>query len=86
MLADAHNFGSETKKAAGTPLYMSLGQSGSILGSHLFPSTEGPRYVYVLSPLCARCIPDHEHARLAKALLSPLVYCSWQEYRHLFSL
>ncbi|RPD81550.1 MFS general substrate transporter [Lentinus tigrinus ALCF2SS1-7] len=41
----AHNFGSETKKAAGTPLYMSLGQGGSILGSHLFPSTQGPRYI-----------------------------------------
>ncbi len=42
---DAHNFGSESKKAAGTPLYMSLGQGGSVLGSHLFPSTEGPRYM-----------------------------------------
>ncbi|TFK85656.1 MFS general substrate transporter [Polyporus arcularius HHB13444] len=41
----AHNFGSESKKAAGTPLYMSLGQGGSVLGSHLFPSTEGPRYI-----------------------------------------
>ena len=41
----AHNLGSETKKAAGSPLYMAIGQSGSILGSHLFPKTEGPRYM-----------------------------------------
>jgi MFS transporter, ACS family, DAL5 transporter family protein len=42
---DAHNLGSETKRATGTPLYMAIGQCGSILGSHLFPSIEGPRYM-----------------------------------------
>ncbi|KAH9171393.1 MFS general substrate transporter [Lactarius sanguifluus] len=41
----AHNLGSETKRATGTPLYMAIGQTGSILGSHLFPSIEGPRYM-----------------------------------------
>ncbi|KAH9061131.1 MFS general substrate transporter [Lactarius vividus] len=41
----AHNLGSETKRATGTPLYMAIGQTGSILGSHLFPSIEGPRYI-----------------------------------------
>ncbi|KAH9003364.1 MFS general substrate transporter [Lactarius hatsudake] len=41
----AHNLGSETKRATGTPLYMAVGQTGSILGSHLFPSIEGPRYM-----------------------------------------
>ncbi|KAH9994691.1 MFS general substrate transporter [Russula vinacea] len=41
----AHNLGSETKRATGTPLYMAIGQCGSILGSHLFPTTEGPRYI-----------------------------------------
>ncbi|PPR02934.1 hypothetical protein CVT24_012164 [Panaeolus cyanescens] len=40
-----HNLGSETKKAAGIPVFMAIGQCGSILGSHLFPKTEGPRYV-----------------------------------------
>jgi len=41
----AHNLGSETKRATGTPLYMAIGQCGSILGSHLFPTAEGPRYM-----------------------------------------
>ncbi|KAI0760295.1 MFS general substrate transporter [Fomes fomentarius] len=41
----SHNFGSETKTAAGIPLFNSLGQCGSILGSHLFPSKDGPRYI-----------------------------------------
>lgn len=41
----AHNLGSETKKATGTPMYMAIGQCGSVLGSHIYPSTEGPRYM-----------------------------------------
>ncbi|TFY76493.1 hypothetical protein EWM64_g7519 [Hericium alpestre] len=41
----AHNLGSETKRATGTPMYMAIGQCGSVLGSHLFPATEGPRYI-----------------------------------------
>lgn len=47
----SHNLGSETKTAAGVPLFNSLGQCGSILGSHLFPSEEGPRYMSVTLPL-----------------------------------
>ena len=27
-------------------MYMAIGQCGSVLGSHLYPKTEGPRYVY----------------------------------------
>ena len=50
--AVSHNLGSETKKATGMPLYMSIGHCGSILGSHLFPTTEAPRYLYVV-----RCLP-----------------------------
>ena len=42
-----HNLGSETKRAAGIPLYGAIGQTGSILGSHLYPLTEGPAYSYV---------------------------------------
>ncbi|KAH9965175.1 major facilitator superfamily domain-containing protein [Russula dissimulans] len=41
----AHNLGSESKRATGTPLYMAIGQCGSVLGSHLFPAIEGPRYI-----------------------------------------
>lgn len=44
----AHNLGSETKKATGIPMYMAIGQCGSVLGSHIYPATEGPRYMYVL--------------------------------------
>ena len=45
LLVDAHNLGSETKRAAGIPMFMAIGQCGSILGSHLFPTTQGPRYM-----------------------------------------
>lgn len=41
----SHNLGSETKKATGIPIYMAIGQCGSVLGSHIYPSTEGPRYM-----------------------------------------
>lgn len=40
----AHNLGSETKKATGMPMFMAIGQFGSILGSHIYPKTEGPLY------------------------------------------
>ena len=43
-----HNLGSETKKAAGIPIFMAIGQCGSVLGSHLYPQTEGPRYMLVV--------------------------------------
>ncbi|KIM70573.1 hypothetical protein SCLCIDRAFT_18679 [Scleroderma citrinum Foug A] len=39
-----HNLGSETKRATGMPLFGAIGQCGSILGSHLYPLTEGPAY------------------------------------------
>jgi len=41
----AHNLGSETKRATGIPMFMAIGQCGSILGSHLYPKPEGPRYI-----------------------------------------
>ncbi|KII87878.1 hypothetical protein PLICRDRAFT_112035 [Plicaturopsis crispa FD-325 SS-3] len=41
----AHNLGSETKKATGIPMFMAIGQCGSILGSHIFPATDGPTYM-----------------------------------------
>ncbi|KZT03825.1 MFS general substrate transporter [Laetiporus sulphureus 93-53] len=49
----AHNLGSETKKATGIPMYMAIGQCGSILGSKIYPSTESPRYVKGLAVCCA---------------------------------
>ncbi|PIL23415.1 MFS general substrate transporter [Ganoderma sinense ZZ0214-1] len=48
----SHNLGSGTKKAAGMPLFMSIGHCGSILGSHLFPMTEAPRYVKGFAVTC----------------------------------
>lgn len=41
----AHNLGSETKRATGIPMFMAIGQCGSVLGSHLYPATEGPHYI-----------------------------------------
>lgn len=49
----ANNLGSETKRAAGIPLFMSIGQCGSVLGSHIFPLTEGPRYIKAFGISCA---------------------------------
>ncbi|KAF9467805.1 MFS general substrate transporter [Collybia nuda] len=40
----AHNLGSETKRATGIPMFMAIGQCGSVLGSHIYPKTEGPLY------------------------------------------
>ncbi|KAJ7778141.1 MFS general substrate transporter [Mycena metata] len=49
----AHNLGSETKRATGIPLFMSIGQCGSVLGSHIFPLAEGPRYIKGFGISCA---------------------------------
>jgi len=48
-----HNLGSESKRAAGMPLFMAIGQGGSILGAHIFPTTEGPTYVKGFAISCA---------------------------------
>jgi hypothetical protein len=52
----AHNLGSESKKAAGIPMFNAIGQCGSVLGSHIFPKTDGPRYRYVHLSLVAGVI------------------------------
>ncbi|KAJ7689412.1 MFS general substrate transporter [Mycena rosella] len=49
----AHNLGSETKRATGIPMFMGIGQCGSVLGSHIFPLTEGPRYIKGFGISCA---------------------------------
>lgn len=49
----AHNLGSETKKATGIPMFMAIGQCGSVLGSHLFPTIEGPKYIKGFAVTCA---------------------------------
>ena len=68
---DAHNLGSETKRATGMPLFMAIGLCGSILGSHIFPLTEAPLYTYVidsyssvLSPLTLKRV--HPQTRLCR--------------------
>lgn len=52
-LVVSHNLGSETKRATGIPLYMAIGQCGSVLGTHLFPATEGPKYTKGFAVSCA---------------------------------
>ncbi|KAJ3512418.1 hypothetical protein NMY22_g15336 [Coprinellus aureogranulatus] len=49
----SHNLGSETKKATGIPMFMAIGQCGSILGSHIFPKSEGPDYTRGFAICCA---------------------------------
>ncbi|KAF8549086.1 MFS general substrate transporter [Imleria badia] len=49
----AHNLGSESKRAAGIPLFMAIGQCGSVLGAHLYPTTDGPRYITGFATTCA---------------------------------
>ncbi|KAJ7100101.1 MFS general substrate transporter [Mycena belliarum] len=49
----AHNLGSETKRATGIPIFMAIGQCGSVLGSHIFPLKEGPRYIKGFGISCA---------------------------------
>ncbi|OCB89282.1 MFS general substrate transporter [Sanghuangporus baumii] len=49
----AHNLGSETKRATGIPMFMAIGQCGSVLGSHIYPSDEGPRYIKGFAVTCA---------------------------------
>jgi len=49
----AHNLGSETKKATGIPMFMAIGQCGSVLGSHIYPKTEQPAYTKGFAIGCA---------------------------------
>jgi len=48
----AHNLGSETKRATGIPMFMAIGQCGSVLGSQIYPSKEGPRYIKGFAVSC----------------------------------
>ncbi|RDX44401.1 MFS general substrate transporter [Lentinus brumalis] len=47
------NLASETKRATAMPLFQAIGQCGSILGSHVYPLTEGPRYLKGFAIDCA---------------------------------
>jgi hypothetical protein len=49
----AHNLGSESKRAAGIPMFMAIGQGGSILGTNLYPTADGPRYLCVVVIVCS---------------------------------
>ena len=52
FISVSHNLGSETKRATGAPLYMMVGQCGSVLGAHIFPATDGPRYIRGFAVSC----------------------------------
>ncbi|RPD75575.1 MFS general substrate transporter [Lentinus tigrinus ALCF2SS1-7] len=47
------NLASETKRATAMPFFQAIGQCGSILGSHIYVLTEGPRYLKGFSVDCA---------------------------------
>ncbi|EJU00031.1 MFS general substrate transporter [Dacryopinax primogenitus] len=40
-----YNMGSESKRAAGIPIFQGIGQCGSILGSNIYPLSDAPRYL-----------------------------------------
>ncbi|KAI6019896.1 major facilitator superfamily domain-containing protein [Pisolithus orientalis] len=44
---------SETKKAAGIPMFMAIGQCGSVLGANIYPASDGPRYLRGFTITCA---------------------------------
>ncbi|EJU04331.1 MFS general substrate transporter [Dacryopinax primogenitus] len=70
-----YNIGSESKRAAGIPLFQAIGQCGSVLGANLFPNAEAPRYflgfgvscgLLYLTGFCALCLTAYyryENAR-----------------------
>ncbi|KAJ6558015.1 hypothetical protein B0H19DRAFT_946845, partial [Mycena capillaripes] len=45
--------GQSVPRATGIPIFMSIGQCGSVLGSHIFPLTEQPRYIKGFGISCA---------------------------------
>ncbi|KAF4564556.1 hypothetical protein EYR40_010722 [Pleurotus pulmonarius] len=71
----AHNLGSETKKATGIPMFMAIGQCGSILGSHIFPKAEGPRYTYRTG---WRIRPEIGSMASLRRVAAALILGSWQ--------
>ncbi|KZT52862.1 MFS general substrate transporter [Calocera cornea HHB12733] len=48
-----YNMGSESKRAAGIPLFQAIGQCGSVLGSNLYPNSDAPRYFRGFGVTCA---------------------------------
>ncbi|KAJ7202358.1 MFS general substrate transporter [Mycena pura] len=61
LLLVAHNLGSETKRATGIPIFMSMGQCGSVLGSHLFPLTEVCCALEFLGAIVSLCLSISYH-------------------------
>ncbi|EJU01202.1 MFS general substrate transporter [Dacryopinax primogenitus] len=47
-----YNMGSESKRAMGNAMYQAIGQCGSILGSNIYPLTQGPRYLTGFGVTC----------------------------------
>ena len=52
MLPPSDNQGSDTRRGAGLVLINLVGQCGPVLGTRLYPTQEGPRYVKGMS-ICA---------------------------------
>ncbi|KZT53028.1 MFS general substrate transporter [Calocera cornea HHB12733] len=48
-----YNMGSESKRAAGIPIFQAIGQCGSILGSNLYPNADAPKYIKGFGVSCA---------------------------------
>ncbi|KZP00996.1 MFS general substrate transporter [Calocera viscosa TUFC12733] len=46
------NMGSESKRAMGIPIWQSIGQCGSILGSYIYPNTDAPRFIRGFAVTC----------------------------------
>ncbi|KIM91502.1 hypothetical protein PILCRDRAFT_810785 [Piloderma croceum F 1598] len=75
----AHNLGSETKKATGIPMISAIGQCGAILGSHIFPKTEGPRYMYIF--LFWNCCCSYIYLMIAEEdSRFHVVYSCWEHF------
>jgi len=67
-----NNQGSDTKRGVGIALLQMIGQVGPVLGTNMFPSTEGPYYVKGMS-VCAAFM--YFNGLLALALRT---YLAWQ--------
>ncbi|TBU38662.1 MFS general substrate transporter [Dichomitus squalens] len=68
------NLGSETKKATGLPLLQAIGQCGALLGSHMYPLTQGPRYIKGFAVNCGLDL-------LAALIAAILTICYQRENR-----
>ncbi|KZS98503.1 MFS general substrate transporter [Sistotremastrum niveocremeum HHB9708] len=76
----AHNLASETKRATGVPMFMAIGQCGSILGSHIYPSTQGPKYIKGFAGKSIQFLGMQRAYRLS-SILRPSIHSRTVSYR-----